>query len=155
MRAPLAVFALLMPTLLAGCASPEGGPCVPLRLLPESTEVNADYPFADITVEVTNCGDAPLEVSTGACGLDLLPRLSDGNETWVLRKGAALRPEGACNAADARGIRLPPGETYPETARWNGFLERDDGSFSAASPGDYTTSATVQGETVTGKVRVL
>jgi hypothetical protein len=155
-KLPLAlVLALVAPTILAGCATPENnGPCVPLVLEPAESTLRAGEQFMLVDVSITNCGAEALTLDGGPCGYDLLPRLTRGTGTWVLLNGAALRPESLVCDQPAVTATVQPGETTHVNARWNGLLETDTGAFLPAPAGDYETSASALGERATGTVRV-
>lgn len=158
MRAILLPILLLAPALLAGCTNPSSSvdeDCVPVAMSPLDDSLTPGETFVILTVEVSNCGDAALALDAGPCGYDLLPRLSRDNETWVLKDGAALRPESLDCTEPSSSTTLQPGKTARISARWNGLLENATREFPPAPAGEYETSVSALDETVSGKVRVL
>lgn len=156
MRALVVVLALLAPAALAGCAGSNAeDECESVVMKPLDGSLTPGETFVVLTVEVSNCGAAPIRIDAGPCGYDLLPRLERNNSTWVLKDGAALRPDNLdCQDGPAE-VELGAGKTARISARWNGQVEREPGEFIDAPPGEYATRLAALNETVTGKVRVL
>ncbi len=159
-RFSLVVVAALV---TAGCAAPENPPeeCKPLTLEPERVTLTPRVD-AILRAEASNCGLTTVTLATGPCGIDLLPRLTVGKNTYILADGGALQSRHfPCESATNSTTTLAPDHSARISARWNGTIDVTPcpapckaTDFERAPKGKYTVTISAFNTTATATVEV-